>query len=466
MTHHAVRRIVTLGLVLTLLSDALGRSAAWAANPGIDGMVQRIELSQTAGGVRVDVLGSQLHDYYDVATKDAYGGSQIYLSFYDATLDPLVEKKRNGLGIVSRIEVTQISQDPRKVTQVALFLSSEAPYRIQKIAEGVRLEIAKAAGKAPSKKEEKPVTLSVPKAVPAAVPVTPPVMAEANDAVSERSGPSAMIQAGDAIYISVSPAEELSRDLNVDQNGRIAMPLVGSLDVAGLTAEDLARALTKKLSQYVNRPSVNVLVRQSSSQHVMVMGQVRSSGSFPYRSQMRLLDLISSAGGFAPTANRRHIRIQRGSGASRRALIVDIDEAFRTGDGTKDFPLEPGDLVDVPRGSFGLTVFGEVQAGGTFDFVTNTRMLDLISMARGFSDAANVKKIVIFRGEAPNQKIIRVKFAKVLKGDQSENLLLEPGDIIYVPKRPLWSASATVSTFTPIMAIGLTISTIILAVKK
>ena len=126
------------------------------------------------------------------------------------------------------------------------------------------------------------------------------------------------------------------------------------------------------------------------------MGQVHQPGSYPYRPNLRLLDVISMAGGFVPGANKTQIHIYRGSGASRKVTIVDVQDAIKTGDVTKDILLQPGDLIDVPKGVNPLTIFGDIARGGNFEYYKGIRLLDLIALCGGFSEGANYTRIKNF----------------------------------------------------------------------
>ena len=115
------------------------------------------------------------------------------------------------------------------------------------------------------------------------------------------------------------PADELSRDVTVDENGKISIPLLGALEVTGQTAENLAQTLTHKLARYVTNPHVDILVKQSNAQQISDYrpGPMHRA-STTSRPNMRLLDLISVAGGFTPAANKRQVRIFHGTGTNRR----------------------------------------------------------------------------------------------------------------------------------------------------
>jgi polysaccharide export outer membrane protein len=274
------------------------------------------------------------------------------------------------------------------------------------------------------------------------------------------------IQLGDGLYISVSPAEELSRDLQVDSNGKINIPLVGAIQVVGLTVEDLARKITHALSRYVTNPKVDVFLRQSVTKQIGVSGQVSSPGAYPYRTNIHLLDVISEAGGFLPSANRKQVRILRRTGVDRKVIPVDVEAIMSDSSATKDVLLEPGDLVEVPRGMTGVSIFGSVNMPGVYEYLYDMRMLDLIALCHGFIDSASLHNIRIIRGEGPAQQTIVASFSKVVKDRSKYNLLLQPGDIVYVPQRSLWSASSLASTISPIATLIMAVATVVLVTQK
>jgi len=275
-----------------------------------------------------------------------------------------------------------------------------------------------------------------------------------------------LLRAGDSLYISVSPAEELSRDLIVDQNGKISIPLLGSIQASGLTTDQLSQEITRAISKYVTHPKIDIFLKESASKQIGLSGQVTAPGSYGYRPNMRLMDLISLAGGLLPSADRKRVRILRRSGTDRRIIPVNAEEIMSSGDPTKDVLLEPGDIVEVSRGRGGIAIFGSVDSPGVYDYIYDMRMIDLISACHGFRDGANLKHINVIRGEGANQTTIPVNFSDVVHNDPKANVALQPGDIVYVPQRSLWTTSATVQVFTPIATIFLTIATIILATKK
>lgn len=161
------------------------------------------------------------------------------------------------------------------------------------------------------------------------------------------------IEAGDVISINVFPAEEFSKEVTVQPDGSIEIPLLGSMTARGMKTDDLQKILTAKFSKYVSNPSITLNVRKFSSNRVAVIGQIHQSGYFEYREGMRLLDLVAQAGGTADYARRDRVRIfRRVKGAddkiSEEVIKADLEEVF-AGKMDKNIPLASGDIVYIPR---------------------------------------------------------------------------------------------------------------------
>ncbi|MBY0284869.1 MAG: polysaccharide export protein [Sphingomonas sp.] len=135
----------------------------------------------------------------------------------------------------------------------------------------------------------------------------------------------------DSIKVDVFNVPELTRDLQVDASGYIAMPLIGSIDARGKTAGELARFIETKLrDRFVKNPDVTVNIKSSVSQVVTVDGQVTEPGLYPVTNQSTMLRAIASAKGLAEFADPKDIVILRTVGGQRMAALYNI-EAIRRG---------------------------------------------------------------------------------------------------------------------------------------
>jgi polysaccharide export outer membrane protein len=116
----------------------------------------------------------------------------------------------------------------------------------------------------------------------------------------------------DSIKVDVFNVPDMSREMQVDASGRIAMPLVGTIDARGKTAQELASAIETALrGRYVRNPEVTVNIKSSVSQVVTVDGQVVEPGLYPVTNQMTLMRAIASAKGLSEFAKLEDVVILR-----------------------------------------------------------------------------------------------------------------------------------------------------------
>lgn len=135
----------------------------------------------------------------------------------------------------------------------------------------------------------------------------------------------------DTIQVDVFNVSELSRELQVDAGGRISMPLVGTLDARGKTADELAATIEAALrGRYVRNPQVTINIKSSVSQVVTIDGQVVEPGLYPVTNQMTLLRAVASAKGLSEFAREDDVVILRTVDGRKMAGLYNID-AIRRG---------------------------------------------------------------------------------------------------------------------------------------
>jgi polysaccharide export outer membrane protein len=156
----------------------------------------------------------------------------------------------------------------------------------------------------------------------------------------------ALIGPLDTIQVDVFNVPELTRELQVDAGGRIAMPLVGVVDARGKTAGELGKEIEGALiGRYVRNPQVTVNIKNSVSQVVTVDGQVTEPGLYPVTNQMTLMRVIASAKGLSEFARQDDVVILRTVGGQRMAGLYNI-AAIRRG-AYSDPPIYANDIVLV-----------------------------------------------------------------------------------------------------------------------
>ena len=140
--------------------------------------------------------------------------------------------------------------------------------------------------------------------LPAPAAVTPGAVAPAVAAQPSRTAPDYQVGPGDVLEVVVYGNEDLSRIPTVQTNGAITLPLLGEVQVAGLTIAEVQRKVTSLLAKdYLVNPQVEVKVREYQSQFVSVVGEVNAPGRQPLRGRTRLIDVLIEAEGFTPRAS-------------------------------------------------------------------------------------------------------------------------------------------------------------------
>ncbi len=156
------------------------------------------------------------------------------------------------------------------------------------------------------------------------------------------------ISAGDVVAITVFPVEEYSKEVTVQPDGMIELPLIGAILVKGLTAKELQRLLESKYVRFVANPKVTVNIRRFSGRRVAILGEVHTAGYFEYRDGMKILELVSLAGGLGDNAKGSKTRILR-SETGGGVMSVDLNAVLQ-GNSDQNVALSPGDTIYVPKG--------------------------------------------------------------------------------------------------------------------
>lgn len=134
-------------------------------------------------------------------------------------------------------------------------------------------------------------------------------------------------------------------DLVIDEEGRVALPLIGQVPAGGKTTSELAAIIQSRyVPQFYVRCSALVV---TAARFFYVGGEVRSPGRFQWTEDITLIKAINTAGGFTDYANHSKVEVIR---ESAHKETYDYEELRRTP--SKDVPIRPGDSIWVPRSIF------------------------------------------------------------------------------------------------------------------
>lgn len=203
---------------------------------------------------------------------------------------------------------------------------------------------------------------------------------------------------GDRVRVTVFRNPELTTEARVSERGTILFPMVGEVEVAGLTPDQAAQRIGDKLraGRYVVNPEVTVSTMQVNSRQVSVLGSVVKPGRYAIDStNMRLTDFLASAGGIAPTGSDRVTILTNRNGRPEK-VEVDVAEIFRNGDLTHNISLQPGDTIFVERAPM-VYVYGEVQKGGSYRLEPGMTVMQAIATGGGITPRGTDRGIKISR---------------------------------------------------------------------
>lgn len=162
--------------------------------------------------------------------------------------------------------------------------------------------------------------------------------------------PAYIIGKEDVLQVDLYGEAELSgTSLPVRPDGMISLPLIGDVRAAGLTPEQLSKALTLRYADHVRTPVVTVMVTQINSFKVYLLGRVGRAGEITLGRETRLLQVLALAGGFADFANTKRILIIRESdGGGQQRIEVNYEKIISGENMEMNLKLKPGDTIVVP----------------------------------------------------------------------------------------------------------------------
>jgi polysaccharide export outer membrane protein len=181
-----------------------------------------------------------------------------------------------------------------------------------------------------------------------ATPGTDPRSAAVQGEVVQASPVDYHLGPDDVVEVLVWKNPDLSREIKVRPDGKISLPLIGDVQAAGLTAEELSAAITQELSVYYKKtPEVATIVKEVNSAFVYMLGEVANQGKIVATNGTTLLQAIALAGGFSEFASRNKIIVRRrieGGGVSTFVFRYKDIIAERQ----DNITLKPGDTIIVP----------------------------------------------------------------------------------------------------------------------
>lgn len=257
------------------------------------------------------------------------------------------------------------------------------------------------------------------------------------------------IGAGDILDIKVFGEPELTRLVEVAEDGTIGFPLLGRIKILGLTVLQVENLVSSSLEkEFLKNPHVSITVQEYHSQKIYVLGAVKQPGYYELTGSTTLLEILSRAGGVLPEGGKTLIVVREDNGTAtdfdpekvdklnhENTTIIDSYKLLQEGDTSQNIQLKNQDVVYVPKARE-VFVLGEVKKPGPITYTENLTLIRAIGQAGGTTELAAQKRVKLVRLENGKKETIKYNLDDLMKED-SQDVRLLPDDVIVVPKRIL-----------------------------
>jgi polysaccharide export outer membrane protein len=244
------------------------------------------------------------------------------------------------------------------------------------------------------------------------------------------------IGAKDLLEITVYELPELSQTVRVYEDGSITLTLLGRVEVAGLTAQEIEKKLAGLLDQQFTK-GAHVTVFIKEYQKVSITGAVGRPGQYELVGPTTLLEAIAQAGGLTAQAMNELFIYRQGENGQQTRIAISLDDLMLAGRQDLNIELRPKDVVTVPIDQmFNVFVYGEVKSPGAIPYLSSKKisLVQAIAQAGGTTEWAKTRRVLIKRRDSKTGKEIKIKVnLKSMISGKLADIMLEEGDVVIVP---------------------------------
>jgi len=234
--------------------------------------------------------------------------------------------------------------------------------------------------------------------------------------------PGVLLGTGDVLKITVYQNPDMTTETRITEAGTITFPLLGVVQVAGLTTTQAEAKLVDglKRGKILVQPQVNIVVMQTRSRQVAVFGQVGKPGRYPLEDAgNRLTSVLTTAGGVTGADT---VTVMKRRGERFQKVEVDVPEMFIKGDLSKDLEIENGDVIFVQRPPV-FYIYGEAARPSVYRLERKMTIMQALAAAGGLTPRGTERDVKIFRRGADD------KIQQLVLGMQES---VQADDVIYI----------------------------------
>jgi polysaccharide export outer membrane protein len=241
-----------------------------------------------------------------------------------------------------------------------------------------------------------------------------------------------LIGPGDTIHVQVFDSPELEEHARVMDSGDLPLLLGGSVNVAGMTPAQAARAIEDVLlhRNILLNPRVLVSIEQTTTHNVSILGEVRSPGAYPIGTPRSILDVLALAGGLTDSADRKVLIQRHGTSVRVPYFVSNVSSAALD----TAVIINPGDTILIPKAGI-VYALGDLARPGGYTMTNNdakVSVLELVARAGGTPPSAYPSRSVLLRKSGDGYVRIHLPLSNMQKGKVAD-IPMQPDDIVYVP---------------------------------
>ncbi|MEN6521293.1 MAG: polysaccharide biosynthesis/export family protein [Armatimonadota bacterium] len=236
----------------------------------------------------------------------------------------------------------------------------------------------------------------------------------------------------DVITVMVMNHTEFSGDFYIPTDGKITIPLAGTVEVTGKTLTEAAALIADNLKSELKDPDVTIVLKTPRPQLVYVMGAVKQPGPYNLKPGWRITEAVTAAGGIPSGIEAADCKVSILRGTSGDKQMVSLQEAMR-GNESANQAVRAGDVITVENVELiPVYVMGKVARPGVYNIRKDSAgILEAITMAGGTLDDAALTKVTVTHLNGSSETINIVP--ATIEGKQETPVKLQSGDLLVVP---------------------------------
>ena len=231
-----------------------------------------------------------------------------------------------------------------------------------------------------------------------------------------------VVQAGDELLVTLWGSVDADLRPIVDRSGRISIPRVGAIMVAGVRYAELRDVIAKRVAQVFKNFQVSVSLGQLRGVRVYISGFVQKPGAYSVNSLSTIAGALIKAGGPSAAGSFRNIQLRRGKEV---VSTFDFYDVLLKGDRSNDRVVQPDDVIYVGPLGTQVALIGSVNQPAIFELKPGEKLADVLNMAGGPTPVADPTRIAIERlNDRATTRITQLELPQAL------NTELQSGDVL------------------------------------